>query len=159
MVRDYQIAPRLLRLVQHLFGHIDSQQRLMHFVLGPSHDRPALSYDSCKRSGAYRSITSAISLIFIILLHYLKRRLYFQRTISDGRLFAPVLPSIMLPTPKSSPRRDLRRYAPPKRYTEVSGSFAYPVGPIAVAVRNVTAPSESEAKAKCTRLPYFKTSV
>ena len=42
---------------------------------------------------------------------------------------------------------------------EVSGSFAYPVGPIAVAVRNVTAPSESEAKAKCTRLPYFKTSV
>ena len=45
------------------------------------------------------------------------------------------------------------------RYTEVSGSFAYPVGPIAVAVRNVTAPSESEAKAKCTRLPYFKTSV
>ena len=44
-------------------------------------------------------------------------------------------------------------------YTEVSGSFAYPVGPIAVAVRNVTAPSESEAKAKCTRLPYFKTSV
>ena len=39
------------------------------------------------------------------------------------------------------------------------GSFAYPVGPIAVAVRNVTAPSESEAKAKCTRLPYFKTSV
>ena len=23
MVRDYQIAPRLLRLVQHLFGHID----------------------------------------------------------------------------------------------------------------------------------------
>ena len=42
MVRDYQIAPRLLRLVEHLFGHIDSQQRLMHFVLGPSHDKAGI---------------------------------------------------------------------------------------------------------------------
>lgn len=64
----------------------------------------------------------------------------------------------MLPHPEILTSKDLRRYAP-QRYTEVSGSFAYPVGPIAVAVRNVTAPSESEAKAKCTRLPYFKTSV
>ena len=42
MVRDYQIAPRLLRLVQHLLGHIDGQQRLMHFVLGPSHDKTGI---------------------------------------------------------------------------------------------------------------------
>ena len=42
MVRDYQIAPRLFRLIQHLFGHIDGQQRLMHFVLGPSHDETGI---------------------------------------------------------------------------------------------------------------------
>ena len=41
-MRDYQIAPRLFRLIQHLFGHIDGQQRLMHFVLGPSHDETGI---------------------------------------------------------------------------------------------------------------------
>ena len=65
----------------------------------------------------------------------------------------------MLPHPEILTSKGLAALPRPKRYTEVSGSFAYPVGPIAVAVRNVTAPSESEAKAKCTRLPYFKTSV
>ncbi|MDE8719744.1 hypothetical protein PZH44_02080 [Alistipes putredinis] len=89
----------------------------------------------------------------------MKRQLYFQRTISDGRLFAACAPIHNAAPPRNPHLEGTCGATRPKRYTEVSGSFAYPVGPIAVAVRNVTAPSESEAKAKCTRLPYFKTSV
>ncbi|WP_410060722.1 hypothetical protein [Alistipes putredinis] len=66
----------------------------------------------------------------------MKRQLYFQCTIFDGRLFAACGPVYNAAHPRNPHLEGTCGATRPKRYTEVSGSFAYPVGSVTVAVRN-----------------------